>query len=299
MKSRTERLTVGTWNIEYFGYATGRGHHRLPAALEWLLEQTPVPPDILALPEATHGLDDGEHAIRLAVNTLAPHLQTGWYEPMFSTRPAPGRRNHLYLLLVNTAKVRPVGWYDPDAADSALRHYGFAECEIFGHTVDICCEHWSGGEGREVFERASNRVSNKGGRRKTLLLGDFNADSSWEGELHHGMDWYEQCRTQGNLDKLKQKGWLNPATGRWEIDTRQIDDLRTIYDYVDMGEEYGDPTPTTKPTIGRGLRIDRIFRSRGFPGEPIEYAVRQPSPRLSDHAYVFGAYRVQPALGGS
>jgi len=113
------------------------------------------------------------------------------------------------------------------------------------------------------------------------------------------MDWYEQCLTQGNLDKLKQKGWLNPATSRWEIDTRQIDDLRTIYDYVDMGEEYGDPTPTTKPTIGRGLRIDRIFRSRGFPGEPIEYAVRQPSPRLSDHAYVFGAYRVQPALGGS
>lgn len=290
--NQTQPLTVGTWNIERFGYDKGKAHHRLPAALDWLLKQTPVPPDILALPEATHGHEDGQHAIRLAVNTLAPHLHTGWYEPLFSRLPAPGRRNHAHLLLVNTATVHPTGWHDPDASDSGLRHFGFAECEIFSHQVNVCCEHWSGGEGREEFERAGNRVSNKGGRRKTLLLGDFNADSGWEGELHHGLDWYAQCEAQDNLDKLKQKGWLNPATGTWEIDTRQIDDLREIFGYVDMGEECHNPTPTTKPSIGQGLRIDRIFRSRDFPGRPVAYEVRQPPRDLSDHAYVFGTYQV-------
>jgi len=296
MTVETQPLTVGTWNIERFGYDPGRSHHRLPAALDWLLEQTPVPPDILALPEATHGHEDGQHAIRLAVNTLAPHLRTGWYEPLFSRLPAPGRRNHLHLLLVNTAKVHPTGWADPDAPDSGTRHYGFAECEIFGHKVNVCCEHWSGGEGRAEFDRACSRVSNMGGRRKTLLLGDFNADSGWKKELHHGLDWYAQCEAQDNLDKLEQKGRLNPATGRWEIDTRQIDKLRTIFGYRDMGEESDDPTPTTRPTIGRGLRIDRIWRSRDFPARPVEYAVRQPPRELSDHAYVFGTYRMNLAL---
>ena len=103
---------------------------------------------------------------------------------------------------------------------------------------------------------------------------------------------------QDNLDKLTQKGWFNAATNRWEIDTRQLDLLRTTFRYADMGEEAGDPTVTTNPRISTSLRIDRIFRSIGFPAEVVNYQVRQPPREISDHAYVFGAYRV-PALSTS
>ena len=215
---------------------------------------------------------------------------------MFAHQSPQGRRNHLHLLLVNTAKVHPLGWADPEAPeDAGKRHYGWAECEIFGHEVNICCEHWPGGEGRAVFDAAANRLSNRGGpRRKSLVLGDFNADSGWEREIHivEDLDWYDQCRAQGNLDKLEQKGRFNEAKGRWEIDTRQIDKLRTHFGYRDMGEEADDPTPTTRPSIGSGLRIDRIFRSLGFPADVVDYHVAQPPRQISDHAYVFGTYRV-------
>ena len=310
-------LTVGVFNIERFGYDPDQGHHRLRPALDFLLEHTPTPPDVLAFPEATHGLADQQRAIRRhLVHYLSPYLSHGWYEPLFATQTVAGRRNHLHLLLVNTAVVKPLGWADPAAPlDPGCRHYGWAECLIHGHTVRICCEHWSGGEGREVFERCANRVSTMGGaERKSLLLGDFNADSGWEGELHsvRQLNWYRQCVDQHNVPKLLQKGWFNPdgvdpetnepgwevpweksgRRGWWEIDTRQLDRLRTVFGYTDMGEEWGDPTPTTNPAIGSGLRIDRIFRSRGFPGEVVSYRVAQPPRKLSDHAYVYGRYRM-------
>lgn len=289
----TGEFTVGTFNIERFGYDPGHAHHRLPGALDWLLEQTPTPPDILALPEATRGLDDGQHAIRrLLIHRLAPHLTSGWYEPLFSSRPVHGRRNHLFLLLVNTAVVRPLEWHDPGRVDPVIRYDGFAVCDVFGHEVNICSEHWPGGSGREAFVQSAQRVSTWA-TKKTLLLGDFNADSGWEPELHHqNVDWFEQCQAQGNLNKLWQKGWLNPATGRWEIDTRQIDMLRTIFEYRDMGEQFGDPTPTTNPKVGSGLRIDRIFHSAPLPLEVADYQVRQPPRRVSDHGYVFARCRV-------
>jgi endonuclease/exonuclease/phosphatase family metal-dependent hydrolase len=289
-------LTVGVFNIERFGY-DGQGHHRLPAALDFLLEHTSRPPDVLALPEARRGLDDGQQAIRRkVVHRLSQHLDGGWYEALFASRKPPGRRNHLHLLLVNTATVHPLQWHDPHADDAAYRDDGFAVCEIFGHEVNLCCEHWSGGEGRAVFDQAANRVAQKGGpTRKTLLLGDFNADSGWDKEFHHGIDWQAVCEAQGHEDKLEQKGWFNPGTGRWEIDTRQLDKLRTIYGFRDMGEEAGDPTVTTHRRTGSGLRIDRIFRSAGFPADLIDYNVRQPPQAISDHAYVFGAYRF-PAM---
>ena len=291
-------LTVGVFNIERFGWDTGRGHHRLSDAVAWLLEQTPVPPDVLALPEARRGLDDGQQAIRTVTDRLSHGLAGGWYEPLFASKPLPGRRNHLHLLLVNTARVHPLAWHDPAAEDAAYRDSGFAVCEIAGHQVHLCCEHWSGGEGREAFQRAAQRVSTLGGdRRKTLLLGDFNADSGWDKERHHGLDWYSVCESQGHLHKLEQKGWFNPATNRWEIDTRQLDKLRTLYGFRDMGEEAGDPTPTTHPETGSGLRIDRIFRSTGLPAEVTGYQVRQPARDLSDHAYVFGAYRLPEPAG--
>ena len=313
----TADLTVGVFNIERFGFDSDLGNHRLPAALDFLLEHTSVPPDVLAFPEANNGLADEQRAIRrTTVHYLSRHLSSGWYEPLFATQGVPGRKNHLHLLLVNTAKVHPLGWADPAAPlDPGRRHYGWARTEIFGHEVNLCCEHWSGGEGREAFEQAANRISTKGGlRRKSIILGDFNSDSSWEHERHlvNQLNWYKQCRDQGNLDKLLQKGWfdldgVDPSTGEpgweypwdksgrrgwWTIDTRQIDKLRTMFGYVDMGEEFGDPTPTTRPQIGAGLRIDRIMRSSGLPAETIGYGVAQPPRHLSDHAYVFGTYRL-------
>lgn len=292
---------MGTWNIERFGFDAGRGHHRLPYALEWLLDQTPTPPDVLALPEARAVLNDGERAIRREfVHQLAPHLGGGWYEPFFASRLLPGRRNHLHLLLINTGRLRPLEWYDPHGPDPARRTDGYVVCEVDGHEVWFCCEHWDGGSGRGEFDRAAQRVSGRGGRRQTVLLGDFNADSGWPGELHHDMDWYAQCEATGTLHKLDEKGWCNPATGRWEVDTRQLDKLRTIYGYRDMGEEAPtpDPTPTTRAEGGgSALRIDRIFRSAGLPAQVLGYHVRQPPRDLSDHAYVFGTYRIEHAAG--
>lgn len=289
-----DSLTVGVFNIERFGYEQGFGHQRLAGTVEFLLEMTPVPPDVLALPEARRGLDDGQRAIRrLVAHRLSGYLEGGWYEPLFASRRLSGRRNHLHLLLVNTAKVHPLAWHDPHAEDGAYRDDGIALCEIAGHEVRLCTEHWSGGEGRAGFDRAAQRVSALGGaRRKTLLLGDFNADSCWDNELHHGLDWYAVCHAQGNLHKLEQKGWFNPATHRWEIDTRQLDKLRTLFGFRDMGEEADDPTPTTHPETGAALRIDRVFRSTGFPAEVSSYQVRQPPREISDHAYVFGTYRL-------
>lgn len=73
-----------------------------------------------------------------------------------------------------------------------------------------------------------------------------------------------------------------------------MDLLLNEYGYRDMGQEFGDPTPTTHPDEGSDLRIDRILTSVGFPGRPIDYQVRHPPRHLSDHAYVFGTYALTP-----
>jgi endonuclease/exonuclease/phosphatase family metal-dependent hydrolase len=293
-------LTVGVFNIERFGYDAGRGHHRLRAALEFLLRHTPTPPDILAFPEARNGLDDGQRAVReMTVCTLSPHLRDGWYEPLHASRNLPNRRNHLHLLVVNTSKVQPMGFHDPMGVSPAYRDAGFAPCHIAGHRVMVCCEHWSGGEGRAEFVKAVNRVAPHGGpKNKTLLLGDFNADSSWPQEHHHDLDWQDFCETAGLMDRVEQKARLNPWSNRWEVDTRQLDRLRGpasgAWGYRDMGEEFGDPTPTT-PMAKGGLRVDRIFRSTGLPATVLDYGVAMPPEPLSDHAYVWGTYLVDVA----
>lgn len=294
----TRDLTTGVFNIERFGYdRDGRGHHKLGAAVEYILDQTPIPPDILALPEATYCLLDDQRPLRREFTVpLSRHLADGWYEPLFAAAGPPHvHRNHHYLLLVNTSKVHPLGWNEPDGK----RMDGMAPAEIFGHEVQLLCEHWPGGLGRSAFDQAANRISNLGGpRRKTWHGGDYNATSSWEKEVHYtwGVDWQEVCEARGERDKLLQKGWLNPDTGRYEIDTRQIDDVRTIFGYHDAGEEWGDPTQTTcHSKDGLGLRITRIFVSHGWPGELTAYAVSQPPRVISDHAYVRAAYRIPVA----
>lgn len=286
----TTTLTVGTWNIERFGYAEGRGHHRLPAATEWLLEQTPRAPHILALPEARGASNDGQRTIRGLAHQLSRHLSSGGhYEVLMASRMLPGRRNHLHALLVDTAVARPLQWWDPSGPDASYRTNGFALVEIAGHEVWVCCEHWSGGEGREEFWRAAVRIARYASK-PALVLADLNATSSWEREVHHGLDWYELCESRGELHKLWEKGWLNPLTGRWEIDTRQVDFLR-LCGWLDMGEEADDPTPTTHAD-GSRLRIDRILRSPQLPARVVDYGVTQPPRDLSDHAYVHGTYLI-------
>ncbi|WP_166677755.1 endonuclease/exonuclease/phosphatase family protein [Amycolatopsis arida] len=282
-------LSVGTWNIARLGWSPGKGHHRLAAALEWLLAQTPVPPDVLGLPEGTHCLRDGQRVLRRdVVARLSTALRHGWYEPFVSVRP--GHRNHP-VLLVNTAVVRPLEWHDPQAADVPLRRQGFLIADIHGVETALCCEHWQGGLGRTAFDQAANRLATWG-RTAALIVGDFNATSGWYRE-HLPTDWFKVCARRGELHKIEQKAWHNPATGRWKIDTRQLDKLRTLYGFRDMGEQAGDPTVTTSPDAdGVGLRIDRIFRGAGLSAAVDAYRVVQPPPELSDHAYVHGAYRL-------
>lgn len=211
------QLTVGTFNIEHLGWALGKGHHRLDKALDFLLTHTPEPPDILALPEATHCLDNGQYVLRSrVVYPLSQRLSDGWYEPLYASQGLPYQRNHHNLLLVNTAKVKPTRWHDPSGVMAASKRLsGFAEVEVFGHTLLVCCEHWRGGEGRDEFFRAAHRVSTHGGNaNKTLLLGDFNTTSGWS-EEHLPADWYERCRQRGELGKLAQKdGKPRTAGGR-------------------------------------------------------------------------------------
>jgi hypothetical protein len=297
----TRTLTTGVWNIERFGWdRDGRGHHRLGAAVEYILDQTPIPPDILALPEATQCTIDDERPLREEFLTpLARCLRGGWYEPLFSKQPGHGHRNHHYLILVNTATVHPLGWREP--GDRAHHIDGRVRAEIFGHDCVLWCKHWRGGQGRDEFDKQANEAAGYGGpNRKTWMAGDFNADSSWHAEEHHswGVDWETVCEQRGEMDKVEQKGWLNPATGRYEIDTRQIDKLRDLFGFRDAGEEWGDATPTTAhPVDGRGLRIDRVFVSEGWPGQLVDYRVSHCSRRLSDHDYVQATYRMPVAPG--
>lgn len=290
-------LSVGCFNIRNLGWRKGEGHCHLGDAIEFILGQTPKPPDILALPEATKILEDAQTVLRRQlVYPLSQALSHGWYEPVFASQGVPGRSNHHHLLLVNTNVVKPLEWYDPSYRSTSDHQSGFLRAEIFGHEVWLCCEHWPGGQGREAFNAAANRISQHGGdTAKTLLLGDFNATSSWVRE--HRADWEEECRARGEMNKVEQKGWYNPEAGRWEIDTRQIDKLRQVFGYVDMGEELDDPAPTTHPQDSQ-LRIDRIFRSTGFPGRATQYTAVLPPYWLSDHAYVFGCYEL-PALAAS
>lgn len=284
-------LTVGTFNIEYLGHRKGKGHFYLPDAIGFILESTPILPDIFAFPEATGILQDGETVLRSQlVFPLSEHLSDGWYEPFYAHRGVPGRRNHHHLLLLNNRVVKPLEWYDPGLPGVSDHTAGFATASVFGHKMWICCEHWQGGQGRWAFEAAANRVSaHAQAGRKTLLLGDFNATSSWTEE--HLPDWQKHCLQYGEEYKLEQKGRYDLATDRWVLDTDQIDKLRKVYGYRDMGEEKEDPTPTTHPKDGE-LRIDRIFCSPAFPGRAEHYTVFMPPPELSDHAYVYGGYSV-------
>ncbi|MEY8042184.1 endonuclease/exonuclease/phosphatase family protein [Saccharopolyspora cebuensis] len=278
-------LTVGTYNIESFTWRPGTGHHFGPA-LHHIARCTPTPPDVFALSEARYAGFDGQRPMWEFTNALSDMLPTGeTYRPFWA--PSPGRANPP-LLLLNTAKVDVLRWWAP--GEGGVRKWGFAETRPAGtsETTWISAIHWQGGLGRAEFEREAARLASHS-QHSTLIAGDFNATSSWNGEV--SLDWPRMTRERGEKHKLLQKARWSRLAGRWVLDTEQIDLLREVFDFWDFGERAGDPTVTTGEH-GSGLRIDRIMASAPFPfTELLSYQVfREDELRtrrtISDHDYV-------------
>ncbi|SDD68890.1 endonuclease/exonuclease/phosphatase family protein [Actinokineospora iranica] len=116
--------------------------------------------------------------------------------------------------------------------------------------------------------------------------GNENTTTAWTGSGF--------CRDRGQAHKLAQKG-KQLANGRWVHDTDAMDLLLEVYGYRDLGRLADDPTPTTNPESGSGLRIDRILCSRPLPLRLLDYSLTHPPAALSDHAYV----RVRTALAAT
>lgn len=289
------RFSVGVFNIEHFGVdpATGR-HTGLANALDFILQTTPVPPDVLMLPECTRFDYDGRAPQRLAVNVLSQGLPQGEkYEPFVDHW---GERRNPPGVLINGAKFDVTNYYAPDSSSSPYK--GVVKTTIDGIPVVVIPDHWPGGAGRPEFDRSAQRWK-PWSTVNTVAGGDLNITSSWERDFRFadpdGPTWYQACERRGELHKLKQKGRRNPVTGEWEIDTEALDELREL-GWVDAGEEAGNPTITDRhPVDGLGLRIDRILRSPGFNGEqvPDSYFCAQPPRNVSDHAYVGASFIVR------
>ncbi|MEY8040081.1 hypothetical protein AB8O55_11805 [Saccharopolyspora cebuensis] len=281
------KLTVGTFNIKSFTYRPGRGHDFGPA-LHHISRCTPSPPDVFSLPEATHADLDGHQPMWAFTNALSDMLPDGEsYLPFWA--PVEGRGNPP-LLLLNASKIRVRRWFPPHCR-SGLFRWGFVEAELPGvaGTTWISAVHWQGGQGRGVFEQHAAALAPYAAA-STLLAGDFNATSSWAGEVQ--VDWPQQSIAHGEQYKLLQKCRWSELAQDWVLDTRQIDLLRTTFGFWDAGERAGDPTVTTHEQ-GSSLRIDRIMASTTFPYSTLlDYRVFREeedgdSAPLSDHRYVY------------
>lgn len=291
---RTAQFRVGVFNIEHFGVDPNTGHHDgLNAAIDFLLQTTPVPPEVLILPECTRFEDKGFAPLRGVINTLSRALPRGQVYEAFvddwgDRRNPPG-------ILFNRSVFDVTNYFRPNK--SASPYKGVVKATIQGIEVVFLPDHWPGGSGREEFDRSAQRWK-PWSDGNAIGGGDLNITSSWEKDFRFddpgGPSWYEVCERRGELRKLEQKGWQNPATGEWEIDTRALDKLRDL-GWRDAGEEAGDASITdAHPADGLGLRIDRILRSPGFHGGQVEgsYFCRQPPREISDHAYVGAEYVV-------
>ncbi|MFJ8966722.1 endonuclease/exonuclease/phosphatase family protein [Lentzea sp. NPDC102401] len=288
------RFSVGVFNIEHFGVdrATGR-HSRLPLAVDFIRQTTPVPPDVLILPECTRFDYDGHDALRRVVNELSRALPHGeLYEPFVDHW---GERRNPPGVLVNRAKFEVDNYYEPNS--NAGPYKGVVKTKIDGIAVVFIPDHWPGGAGRPEFDRSAQRWK-PWSTMNTVAGGDLNITSSWGRDFRFaepaGPSWYQVCERRGELHKLKQKGRKNPVTGEWEIDTEALDELREL-GWTDAGEEADNPTITDPhPADGLGLRIDRILRSPGFNGEqvPDSYFCAQSPSDVSDHAYVGASFIV-------
>lgn len=283
-------FTVGVFNIEHF--AAGK----LDAALEWLLDITPTPPDALILPECTLFDHNGESPIRSTVNLLSRALPRGQvYEACVDHW---GERRNPPGILINRSTFEITNYYRPNRSSAPYK--GVVKTTINGIPGVFIPDHWPGGSGRTTFDQSAQRWK-QWSDENTVGAGDLNITSSWEKDFRFedpdGPSWYEVCKRRGELRKLEQKGRQDPVTKEWKIDTEALDKLRDL-GWVDAGEEADDPTITdAHPDDGLGIRVDRILRSPGFNGELLDgsYFCKQPPRDISDHGYLGAKYVVRSA----
>lgn len=265
------------------------------------LDQAPLP-DILGFSEATNYQRDGKrHLYRLAA-MLTEANYGDRIEPFLAE--FDGHANHP-ALLVNTRVVDVKQWWQPHRPHTRRVKWGWLLANVWGVDTWISCQHWQGGLGRHKLDEHAAILAEIG-RHPAIALGDFNATSNWDGEVE--LDWHDATAAAGETHKRLQKG--RQVNGRWQLDTRQLDFLRTECGWRDFGEQAKDGTPTTNE-YGAGLRVDRIMVSASFPGEliPGTYAVHgQPEgggmfagassaiwcagPRQSDHKMVTAVVRM-------
>ena len=267
------------------------------------LDGAPLP-DILGFSEATNYHRDGmRHLYRLAA-MLTEANYGDRVEPFLAE--FDGHANHP-ALLVNTRVVNVKEWWQPHRPHTRRVRWGWLLADVWGVDTWISCQHWQGGLGRHKLDEHAAILAEIG-RAPAIALGDFNATSSWDGEVN--LDWHTATAAAGETHKRLQKG--HQVNGRWQLDTRQLDFLRTDCGWRDLGEEAKDGTPTTD---GSGLRVDRIMLSGTFPGElvPGTYEVHKDpegggiiagvsagircyGPKRSDHRMVSATIRMPERL---
>lgn len=232
------------------------------------LDQAPLP-DILGFSEATnYHLDGSRHLYRLAAMLTEANFGDR-FEPFLAE--FDGHANHPALFL-NSRVVEVKQWWQPHRPHTRRVKWGWVLADVWGVWTWISCQHWQGGLGRHQLDEHAAILAEMG-RHPAIALGDFNATSGWDGEVE--LDWHEATAAAGETRKRLQKGHL--VDGRWQLDTRQLDFLRTDCGWRDLGEEAKDGTPTADG----GLRVDRIMVSDRFPGEliPDSYRVHgHPAP---------------------
>ena len=293
-----KHIRLGTFNYKAGGWSEATRRHDHQPLVETIARTPDGPPHILALPEGTLYREFQEQPIWEVVRQLNQLWQgEDFYYPFLSYRA--GSRNHP-ALLVSARQVRPLRWFAPGPNNRRIRN-NFLLAEIAGQEVYLNSLHWDGAAGPEGFATQSALTSQMASV-PCLLLGDFNATSSCEGEIVPS-DWHELMAS--TPWKRAQKG-IKDSGGRWRINTEPMDDLLAA-GFIDAGQQAGDFTVTVNSTAfnsivdnptgtnstvdnGSGLRIDRILWSRKLLASlvPHSYQVHVPQPgeEKSDHRYV-------------
>lgn len=278
----TQHIRLGTFNYKRGGWSDSRRHHDFTPLLR-TLSQAP-PPHVLSLPEASMYHEFHEQPLWELVGRLNElWAGTDVYYPFLSQRA--GSRNHP-LLLVAARRVRPICWESPGRNTRRVRE-NFLLAGIGSRQVYLHAIHWDGGSGPAEMNAQAIRTAQHAAY-PTILLGDFNATSSTDGETLY-QDWHE--RMAPTPWKHAQKATLGPDS-RWHIDPHPIDYLLNS-GFTDAGQQAGDFTVTVNPSAenSSGLRIDRIMWSPGLEAElvPDSYRVFIPETdqmTVSDHRYV-------------
>jgi endonuclease/exonuclease/phosphatase family metal-dependent hydrolase len=259
------RLT--TFNAKRGFWDDDRGRHDLDSVMA-NLNQAPLP-DSLGFSEATRFQHEGHRALYRLAAMLTEANYGDRVEPFLAE--FDGHANHP-ALLVNTRVVEIKEWWNPHRPGTRRVKWGWLRADVWGVDTWISCQHFQGGLGRHKFDEHAAILAEIG-RRPAIALGDFNATSSWDGEVE--VDWHTATDTAGQKSKRLQKG--HQVGDNWQLDTRQLDYLRQECGWRDLGEEAKDNRVTTNENDA-ALRIDRIMLSASFPGYliPGTYAVHEP-----------------------